>query len=324
MPAARKSDIPVVTPQPTATTPTAGRRPAPPLLLVVGAVILVVVGIGLGVILSKGPRQPPAAASVGAPVSASSALTNEQAIAPPTARPDAAALPLPETSLNPHELRPVILNGRVNTSVRYDAAQNPSLTAVLFAHYGGAGPQGQIVASLWRGRAKVGDCAGGTPAQLPAGLYRCEWDNLPPGSYEFQVGFAGQRPSVFRFANTSRAGPPPPSAPPVDLTAESAPPPPDIITQPHWIRLPNGDDISRFYPSEAMMRRVEGSTRITCNVSVTGQLVGCVVQSETPSGYGFGAAAIRLASTLRMRPMLRNGQPVGDGVVTIPIRWQLQ
>ena len=90
------------------------------------------------------------------------------------------------------------------TSVSYDEARMPSFTATLSARYNGVGPQDQIVASLWKGRAKVANCDGGVPAPLPAGSYRCERNQLPSGAYEFHVGFPGRRVSTYRFNLVSR------------------------------------------------------------------------------------------------------------------------
>jgi protein TonB len=50
----------------------------------------------------------------------------------------------------------------------------------------------------------------------------------------------------------------------------------------------------------------------------------CFVTEETPSNYGFGQAALRLAPLFRMRPMTGDGviSTVGASVV-IPIGFRL-
>jgi hypothetical protein len=47
-----------------------------------------------------------------------------------------------------------------------------------------------------------------------------------------------------------------------------------------------------------------------------------VTVSETPEGYGFGDATIKASHRWKLRPATRNGQPV-EGVITIPLKWQL-
>ena len=309
-PAAQSTTVPTITPAPIEPTTGSSPRPIPLPLIGLGALILVAGGIGLGVLLSRQPGDRPATPAA-APTDAASPTAGPVLDAQPAF---AAAAPA-NAAMAPDTMAaagPVMLGGRVATSVTYDAAQNPSFTAILSARYDGAGPQDRIVASLWKGRAKVGDCGGGVPPLPAAGSYRCELDRLPPGAYKFYAGFPGLRPSTYRFNLVTK------------VTQSPPPRPADTITQADWIRRPTAEDVSRFYPNRAMLRDVEGTTRISCRVSVTGQLVGCEVQFESPQGYGFGAAAIRLSSTLRMRPMMRNGEPVDGDTITIPIRWQLQ
>jgi protein TonB len=49
-----------------------------------------------------------------------------------------------------------------------------------------------------------------------------------------------------------------------------------------------------YYPNRAAMDHVEGVAKVDCVVQTTGRLAGCVVISEAPQGYGFGAAAVKL------------------------------
>lgn len=104
--------------------------------------------------------------------------------------------------------------------------------------------------------------------------------------------------------------PPPPPA---------GPPPNWIITNPIWDRKPSGEDVFRHYPARARLVGLDGKAIIACSVKDTGALTGCTVVSESPSGYGFGDAAIVLSTRFRMKPMSANGAPVEGLTVRIPM-----
>jgi protein TonB len=57
-------------------------------------------------------------------------------------------------------------------------------------------------------------------------------------------------------------------------------------------------------------------------VAETGELNRCVVASETPEGFGFGASAIAMAGLFRMQSVDQDGQPIRGGVVRIPINFR--
>ena len=88
--------------------------------------------------------------------------------------------------------------------------------------------------------------------------------------------------------------PPPPPAPP-------APPRPSIITNPQWVRKPDGGDLERYYPQRARDQEVDGRATIECTVTANGSLTSCSVVSESPAGAGFGEATVRAASKFKMR-----------------------
>jgi len=96
-----------------------------------------------------------------------------------------------------------------------------------------------------------------------------------------------------------------------------------VITNPDWVRRPDGNDLARFYPSRAASDGTEGSAVIECTVQANGRLANCSVVSETPSGAGFGRASLQLAPRFQMRPETRDGAPVGGARVRIPIGWRL-
>lgn len=96
--------------------------------------------------------------------------------------------------------------------------------------------------------------------------------------------------------------------PPTHTTISIAGPPPiTTVTNPTWVERPR--DLERYYPRRALRMNVEGSATLDCRVAVDGRL-SCVVVSETPPGWGFGEAALRIAGEYRMVPAMRNGQPI--------------
>ena len=60
-----------------------------------------------------------------------------------------------------------------------------------------------------------------------------------------------------------------------------------------------------------------------CQVVAEGALSGCVTQTETPSGLGYGDAAIRLSSAFRLSVWTDEGLPSIGGKVRVPIRFDL-
>ena len=94
-----------------------------------------------------------------------------------------------------------------------------------------------------------------------------------------------------------------------------------VITNPDWLRQPNGDDLARYYPDRAQRLGVPGQATIDCAVSDAGGLEDCRVATESPKDDGFGNAALKMAGDFRMRPMTRDGVPLAGGRIRIPIRF---
>jgi len=93
------------------------------------------------------------------------------------------------------------------------------------------------------------------------------------------------------------------------------------ITTPDWRRRATGADVMRVYPGRAFRRGVSGAALVACSVSKEGTLVDCSVLEETPSGEGFGEAALKLTRLYTMRPLTKDGLSVEGGKVRMPMRF---
>lgn len=85
-----------------------------------------------------------------------------------------------------------------------------------------------------------------------------------------------------------------------------------------WLKGPTPEDLMTVWPREALKKGFGGRATIACQVSLQGALRDCSVESETPAGSGFGAAAIALTPQFLMKPATRDGQPVVSAVL-IPV-----
>jgi hypothetical protein len=74
-----------------------------------------------------------------------------------------------------------------------------------------------------------------------------------------------------------------------------------------------------------MHAHVQGEAILTCNQRGDSKLQGCAVKSGYPRGYGFGAAALKLAPQLGARGGCADHNPLGivhRGVDT-PVHFKL-
>lgn len=121
-----------------------------------------------------------------------------------------------------------------------------------------------------------------------------------------------------------------PSPPPSSLPSISSPPPlppppprPSVVTNPNWIAKPTGSEFAGAYPANAAHAEMSGRAVISCAITTEGALSACEVVSESPPGWGFGAAALKVAPYFRMSPATPDGQPVAGRRIRVPMRWML-
>src|SRR5476651_1961093 len=82
------------------------------------------------------------------------------------------------------------------------------------------------------------------------------------------------------------------------------------LNDPVWDRAPGQADWAKAYPAHAAQAGISGAVKMKCAATTAGLLSNCSVIQESPSGEGFGAAALALASGMALKPAGDNGQPV--------------
>jgi TonB family protein len=75
-----------------------------------------------------------------------------------------------------------------------------------------------------------------------------------------------------------------------------------LAALPKFIERPNAAQFSSAYPHGAANVGMGGRAVLHCEVAPTGRLEQCVVARESPTGVGFGAAALGLAKYFRVDP----------------------
>lgn len=95
-----------------------------------------------------------------------------------------------------------------------------------------------------------------------------------------------------------------------------------VITNPDWVRKPSAKRVLEVLPYEAARKGVSGRAVLNCTVTTTGAVRDCVPE-ESPSGYGFGGAALLLASEFLMKPATQDGRAI-EAKIRIPIEFKLR
>lgn len=91
------------------------------------------------------------------------------------------------------------------------------------------------------------------------------------------------------------------------------PPPPPGVNPFAW-----------YYPERAQRMEVDGKAVMTCDVNEAYRLEACALVSETPEGWGFGAATLEVSRYFKFKPKLdADGKPAPRGRVTVPLTWSV-
>jgi protein TonB len=95
-----------------------------------------------------------------------------------------------------------------------------------------------------------------------------------------------------------------------------------VYVTPHWTRFPDSNALASYYPPRALDNEVEGSSMVECTVMDDQGRVACVAVSETPKGYGFGAATARMVQE-RGRVDTRQGEVRVGSKLRTTVKWTL-
>ena len=92
------------------------------------------------------------------------------------------------------------------------------------------------------------------------------------------------------------------------------------------LRGASNGEILAFVPPEARRQRRSGRSAVNCVIRADTRLEGCRVVDESPGGFGFGEAAVRIAEThFRFRPpTTASGRPVDGFRVTVTVNFGRQ
>ena len=110
----------------------------------------------------------------------------------------------------------------------------------------------------------------------------------------------------------------------------ATPAPAKLITQPVWVKKPDGRDIARLYPARAAQEKVTAQLTMACRIDAEGLLRDCIVDSGKLVGdaltrpddeQAFKAAMLELSKSFQMAAVSRDGVKVAGASVRIPVRW---
>jgi TonB family protein len=114
----------------------------------------------------------------------------------------------------------------------------------------------------------------------------------------------------------------------VDIPIRFPPPgAPDtrVIRTPYWVSGFDPDRALKIFPKEAADKGLSTGVGVAeCIVMLDGSLTNCAPKAADPEGLGFSESVVELASTMRMNPWMRDGEPVDGAVTDVRVRLNLR
>jgi hypothetical protein len=86
-----------------------------------------------------------------------------------------------------------------------------------------------------------------------------------------------------------------------------------------WTATPSYAEVVAAYPAKAKTGMVGGSAILQCAFKDEGRLSGCAVQSDKPTGYGFGNAALTLTNRFQAPSKTADGKSTKGAFVTVSV-----
>lgn len=86
-----------------------------------------------------------------------------------------------------------------------------------------------------------------------------------------------------------------------------------------WQRAPTYQEVAELYPEKARAAALGGLVSLNCSLSSNGALTNCDVTREEPRGYGFGAAARKLAKLFQAFPAAPDQPRLAGASVQLPV-----
>lgn len=95
------------------------------------------------------------------------------------------------------------------------------------------------------------------------------------------------------------------------------------FARPEWIERLSEAQMLPYFPRSAIQLHMNGTAWLACQVDAHNRARRCRILRETPAGYSFGPAAMRMSRLFRIRPPTRDGLPQYDAWVRIQIDFEV-
>ena len=96
---------------------------------------------------------------------------------------------------------------------------------------------------------------------------------------------------------------------------------PRLVAKPQWMRVPTVDQLLGSFPG-GKQPATAVRVALDCLVQPGGKLNDCKVQSEQPTGEGFGTAAVNMSQYFQVTSWTADGLPTVGGRIRVPIRYE--